>query len=412
MKRGARQWVVCQLGAREHYVLPRELHRRNLLQAMLTDAWIAPSSRNSRVAGSLNSRLNGRFAADLDSAAVHHFTASLLAFELKQRIVGTQGWDRIIARNDWFQRKVVQRCHEKRLFENKPVVFAYSYAAANILEAAREAGCKTVLGQIDPGIFEDQLVSDLARQHGLDLEQYERPPALYWEKWRQECALADCIVVNSEWSREGVVSAGIDPSKVRVVPLAYDGGRPRELSDEHRRKHPSRFSADRPLRVLFLGQAGVRKGAIELLEAMNQLASDPIHLTIVGPVEGALQDRVTPSQNVTWVGPVARNAVDQYFDDADLFILPTHSDGFALTQLEAAAHQLPLLVSQYCGKVVQDGVNGRVFEAVSADAIADLLRRSLDPSGLADMSKYAPEVLPHFAPGVVVDRLLDEVASI
>jgi glycosyltransferase involved in cell wall biosynthesis len=36
-------------------------------------------------------------------------------------------------------------------------------------------------------------------------------------------------------------------------------------------------------------------------------------------------------------------------------ILPTLSDGFALTQLEALAYGCPVIASQFCGEVVTPG---------------------------------------------------------
>lgn len=37
-------WRCCQLGAREHYAVPRALLRRDMLGCLLTDAWVSPSS--------------------------------------------------------------------------------------------------------------------------------------------------------------------------------------------------------------------------------------------------------------------------------------------------------------------------------------------------------------------------------
>ena len=72
-----------------------------------------------------------------------------------------------------------------------------------------------------------------------------------------------------------------------------------------------------------------------------------------------------------------RVTVESYYCDADVFILPTLSDGFGLTQLEAQAWKLPVIASRYCGDVVRDGFNGVVLEEVSARAIADVLVRCL-----------------------------------
>src|SRR5207244_12698303 len=44
----------------------------------------------------------------------------------------------------------------------------------------------------------------------------------YWDNWREECELADRIVVNSEWARSGLLEAGVNGEKFCVIPLAYE----------------------------------------------------------------------------------------------------------------------------------------------------------------------------------------------
>ncbi len=67
--------------------------------------------------------------------------------------------------------------------------------------------------------------------------------------------------------------------------------------------------------------------------------------------------------------------VESYYRDADVFILPTLSDGFGLTQLEAQAWKLPVIASRYCGEVVRDGFNGVVIEEVTGLRIAEVIAR-------------------------------------
>ena len=58
--------------------------------------------------------------------------------------------------------------------------------------------------------------------------------------------------------------------------------------------------------------------------------------------------------------------MSKFYKEADVFILPTLSDGFGLTQLEAQSWKLPVIASRHCGEVVRDGENGVVLEEVSA----------------------------------------------
>ena len=100
------KWVCCQLGAREHYAIPRALLRLGMLEYLLTDAWVPPSSFPAKIYGR-GSKLAERFHDELHDAPVKAFNSSLILFEMLARARGLSGWAKIVARNRWFQRKVV-----------------------------------------------------------------------------------------------------------------------------------------------------------------------------------------------------------------------------------------------------------------------------------------------------------------
>jgi glycosyltransferase involved in cell wall biosynthesis len=111
---------------------------------------------------------------------------------------------------------------------------------------------------------------------------------------------------------------------------------------------------------------------------------------MVGPIQITIPEDLRSNRKIRWFGPVARNSVRNYYDLADVFILPTLSDGFGLTQLEALAHRLPGIASRQCGEVVIDRVNGLLLEEPTAAAIEEALRSCLqNPDQLAQFSGNA-----------------------
>lgn len=99
-----------------------------------------------------------------------------------------------------------------------------------------------------------------------------------------------------------------------------------------------------------------------------------------------------------WVGPVSRDETARYYRDTDLFLFPTLSDGFGLTQLEAQAWKLPVIASQSCGDVVEDRVNGFVLPQATGDAIASVLRTCLDrPQMLTALARQAAQTVRGFS---------------
>src|SRR2546426_665548 len=201
-------WICCQLGAREHYAVPRALRLHHALDSMMTDAWVAPGN----VLGNFRRGLRERFHADLADAQVRHSTLRLLTFEAWARIRGLGGWQRILARNEWFQQQASRRLRDSETTGPRQcVLFAYSYAARDIFRFAKRRGWRTVLGQIDPGPPEERIVAALHSENPRWQADGQIAPPVYWEHWREECALADRIVVNSPWSQLALVEAGVPP---------------------------------------------------------------------------------------------------------------------------------------------------------------------------------------------------------
>ncbi|MEM9446954.1 MAG: glycosyltransferase family 4 protein [Cyanobacteria bacterium P01_E01_bin.6] len=367
-------WICCQIGAREHYSIPRALHQAGQLQYLITDAWVPPRSPIHHLPGSVSQSLAERYHTDLKTAHVQSFTASLIPFELRQTVSQTTGWSRILARNQWFQHHALislKALSAKLKPGDRPILFSYSYAALELFRYAKQQGWCNVLGQIDPGIVEEQQVATLHACYGSHYQSSWTPaPELYWQKWQQECELADHIIVNSTWSETALVQASIPKKKIAIAPLAHQA--PIEATT-FSRTYPTQFTSVRPLRVLFLGQIILRKGIAALMESLPYLHQNPVEIWLVGPSDLTLPSALMKHPQLKWVERVPRSHVQNYYQQADVFLLPTHSDGFGLTQLEAQTWKLPVIASRHCGAVVNHQQNGLILPEISGKAIADAL---------------------------------------
>lgn len=374
------RWICCQIGAREHYAVPRALLERDALQLLLTDVWM--QRRNPL--GMLGAGLRGRFHPKLATEDVYAPNFSSIAFEMRAKLERLDGWNLIIARNQRFQDQAIRRLSKVKADPASLVVMAYSYAARDIFKFARSRGWRTVLAQIDPGIAEERIVADLHKQSPSLCGQFKLAPAEYWSSWQEECRLADRIVVNSHWSFQNLSAEGIATEKIRIIPLAYETrGVPNFL-----RRYPAAFTPARPLRVLFLGQVNLRKGIAPLIDAIRLLRGEPIEFTFVGPVQISIPQDLQGSANVHWVGAVPHVDAARFYREADAFIFPTFSDGFGLTQLECQAWSLPIITTHSCGEVVEADRNGLLLSDATSSEIAGSLRRVLaDPAYLQTLSQ-------------------------
>ena len=74
----------------------------------------------------------------------------------------------------------------------------------------------------------------------------------------------------------------------------------------------------------------------------------------------------------------------------DVFLFPTLSDGFGMTQLEAMSHGLPVIATDRCGSVVQHGVSGLLVPPADTRSIVEALAMlKSDPNRLEALSNAA-----------------------
>ncbi|MEL7498520.1 MAG: glycosyltransferase [Planctomycetota bacterium] len=108
--------------------------------------------------------------------------------------------------------------------------------------------------------------------------------------------------------------------------------------------------------VLFLARLHPIKGIDYLIPAWAELAkrNPDWQLVLAGPDGGHLSwiESEIASKNlndhVTLTGPLYGSMKQSAFEAAELFLLPSYSEGFSMTVLEALAHRVPVLISDQC----------------------------------------------------------------
>lgn len=165
---------------------------------------------------------------------------------------------------------------------------------------------------------------------------------------RLALAHADRVVAVSHYTADLVSRRyEIDPAKIAVVHNAIDPERTRSSS--------SRKPVSGPL-VLFLGRMTSQKGPSYFLEAASQVAAarHDVHFAICGAgdelaatIEGAA--RLGIARRVSFTGALDREHVARMYAMADLYVMPSVSEPFGLTSLEAMAADVPVIVSRQSG---------------------------------------------------------------
>jgi len=100
--------------------------------------------------------------------------------------------------------------------------------------------------------------------------------------------------------------------------------------------------------LIYVGRLAKEKNLRELIEFMNNLEINKISLLIVGDGPQmheleAVAQRSSSSSNIIFVGRVDRDAVNEYYQMADIFVSASTSETQGLTYIEALANGVPLL---------------------------------------------------------------------
>ena len=167
---------------------------------------------------------------------------------------------------------------------------------------------------------------------------------LLWPLQRRALAKADLLHATSEDEYQEIRALGFT-APVVVVPNGID------LPVMH--QQPVNRKDDGLRTLLFLSRIHPKKGLDNLLQAWIRIQGryPDWRLVIAGRGEAAHVQAVQAlaktlgAQRVDFPGPLYGEAKAQAYWDADLFVLPTHSENFGMVVAEALAHGCPAIVS-------------------------------------------------------------------
>lgn len=195
--------------------------------------------------------------------------------------------------------------------------------------------------------------------------------AIYRVVERLLLPLTGVVVCVSEDERQAGLRTGLLPAKLTVVHNGVPAPLPVAGSDPF----AEAGVAAGDLKMLFVGRFDAQKGFDRLALLMEALHDAPVHLLAVGaPVRGDAMPPLPP--RTTFAGWVKPGDIERYFAHADVLLMPSRWEGFAMVPLEAMSHG-KAIVASHAGSLpeaVADGETGFCVDFDDTDAVATLLR--------------------------------------
>ena len=138
---------------------------------------------------------------------------------------------------------------------------------------------------------------------------------------------------------------------------------------------------DGPVRLFYHGRVDARKGVLDMLRALPSVAGEwRATVSGIGPdldAAAALSATLGLGDRVRFTGYAEYGDVPELYRAHDVFVSPTHAEGFSNTILEAMASGLAVVSCRAVGVVdcVRDGDNGLLVEPGDVPALAAALSR-------------------------------------
>lgn len=317
--------VSAAAGRRDDYQVPIALAEAGLLAKHVTDVYVPDALVTLlRQLGARGNRLLRRHSPLLPSRLVH-LSARLAMRKAAATLIPSVSGDQDPI--SWAALGQARRHHAGLLLYAGYAYRAFSAESRSI----RRRG----LIQYHPHIRDSATIlradaerHPFMRSALVELTRDEQDPTNL-----PELEIADLVICNSSFTAATCSSLGIDASKLMVIPYGIDPLPPLAASSI------KPFTRDSSLcRFLFVGSGIQRKGLHHLLLAWRQAGLNQSQLTIVSRwIDPEIRSAIDPGDGVHWLDSVSNQQLDQLYQEADVFVMPSLIEGFGYVYLEAMA---------------------------------------------------------------------------
>jgi glycosyltransferase involved in cell wall biosynthesis len=205
---------------------------------------------------------------------------------------------------------------------------------------------------------------------------------------------SDALTCVSDRIVTDLVSAGVSPELIRVVPNGIDVDTVRQLANQP----PAVVRSSSRRTVLAVGRLSREKG-FDLLIRAHRLLCDigtvPHRIVLLGDGPDRaklanLADSLGVGDSVVFAGFQTNPLPD--IASADVLCMPSRYEGFPLVLLEALALGVPVIASPSGGELLAEGSYGVIVPAESPESLASAIDEHLrDPARLCTLAERGPD---------------------
>lgn len=131
-------------------------------------------------------------------------------------------------------------------------------------------------------------------------------------------------------------------------------------------------SADKKIKLLYAGRLLKDKGILLLIEAFKELLKKHENIELIIAGEGPLKEQISKEKNIIYVGNLSHDEIMALYNQCDIFINPSYSEGMPTSILEAGLMKCAIIATPVGGtvEIIEDEKNG-IFCDVTIDSIIE-----------------------------------------
>lgn len=285
-----------------------------------------------------------------------------------------KGWASVDAVYQHLDKAVAAALGKKIRKQEISAVYAYEDGALETFTKAKSYGIKCIY---DLPIAYWETVRRLLSEEAERLPQWSKTLAggindsqKKLDRKTEELKLADMVVTPGSFVANSLPEWA---KNKRIITAPF--GSPENIGGAKNFIQGNLYSGDKPLRVLFVGSMGQRKGLGDLFDAFKILKSKQIELIVMGSLLDSIDFYRKQFNNFIYEPTRAYEDVLTLMRSCDIFCLPSIAEGRALVLQEAMSQGLPLIITANTGgeDLVIEGQTGFLIPIRSPEKIAEKL---------------------------------------
>ncbi len=290
-------------------------------------------------------------------------------------IISKEIFSRIISKNKYLNKMLniddflinyFDKFASKKLdLNNLNILVGWSSFSLESFKKVQNSTCIKILERGSTHIeFQHDILKEEYKLHGIKPKLPSKEIIL---KEIKEYTMADYICVPSEFVKRTFINKGFNEERIIKIPYGVDLKNFYKFKDKIIKK---------TFRIICVGTVSIRKGALYLLKAFEELNLYNSELLMIGNIDDDIYPLIKKyykNKNINFIKPIKQNKLINFYNSSDLFISCSIEEGLSMVQAQAMACGLPVVCTTNTGgdEIIDQNKSGYILPIRNIDILKE-----------------------------------------